>query len=94
MKIESIIWLDNIVSKLQQKHDVEPEEAEEIFAAQPHIRFVEKGLHRDEDLYAAMAQTEAGRYLIVFFIYKLAHQALIISARDMTSSERKLYEKH
>ncbi|MGH9759420.1 MAG: hypothetical protein ACREDR_22495 [Blastocatellia bacterium] len=40
-----------------------------------------------------MAQTDAGRYLIVFLIYKKGGQALVVSARDMTESERKLYGK-
>ena len=93
MKIEEIIWLDNIVQKLLQKHDVDPAEVEEVLDNKPHIRFVEKGARRDEDLYAALGQTEAGRYLIVYFIDKGDHQALIISARDMTNSEMKLYDK-
>jgi uncharacterized DUF497 family protein len=37
--------------------------------------------------------SDAGRYLIVFFIYKVAHTALIISARDMNKSERRRYER-
>jgi len=40
-----------------------------------------------------MGQTESGRYLIVFFIYKKDNRALILSARDMTPAERKRYEK-
>jgi uncharacterized protein len=93
MKISELFWLDNIVRKLIDKHNVETLEVEEVFANKPHIRFVEKGQRRDEDLYAALGQTEAGRYLIVFFIHKPKQQALIISARDMTKGEQKLYEK-
>jgi uncharacterized DUF497 family protein len=40
-----------------------------------------------------MGQTDSGRYLIVFFIHKKDNRALILSARDMTSAERKRYEK-
>ena len=40
-----------------------------------------------------MGQTSAGRYLMVFFVRKKTRQALILSARDMTDSERKRYEK-
>ncbi|MFQ6044123.1 MAG: hypothetical protein ACE5PV_24980, partial [Candidatus Poribacteria bacterium] len=36
-------------------------------------------------------QTEAGRYLIVFFIYKLNQDALVISARNMDRRERRRY---
>jgi uncharacterized DUF497 family protein len=93
MKIEDITWLDNIVRKLTLKHQVEPEEVEEVLFAKPHIRFVEKGLRPDEDLYAGLGQTQAGRYLIVYFIYKPGNEALPISARDMSKAEQKLYEK-
>jgi uncharacterized DUF497 family protein len=93
MKIDGIIWLDNIVRKLITKHDVEPEEVAEVLDARPHVRFVEKGLRPHEDMYSAFGQTEAGRYLIVFFIHKEDNQALIISARDMSRAEQKLYEK-
>jgi uncharacterized protein len=47
----------------------------------------------DENAYAALGQTSAGRYLIVFFLRKKTGQALPISARDMSASERKRYEK-
>jgi uncharacterized DUF497 family protein len=40
-----------------------------------------------------MAQTEAGRYLTVYFVHKPTGEALIISARDMTKQERKSYGK-
>ena len=46
-----------------------------------------------ENLYAALGQTDAGRYLIVFFVYKTTREALLISARDMSKKERRQYEK-
>jgi len=93
MKISGIIWLASIVEKLYKKHSVAQEEVAEIFQSRPKIRFVESGLHEDEDVYAAMGRTSAGRYLIVFFVRKKTGQALIISARDMTPGEKKRYEK-
>jgi hypothetical protein len=41
----------------------------------------------------AYGQTEADRYLTVFFIHKSGDEALIISARDMDGKERKHYGK-
>jgi len=41
----------------------------------------------------ALGQTDSGRYLTVFFIYKETHEALVISACDMTDKERKNYAK-
>ncbi len=42
-------------------------------------------------MYRALGQTDAGRYLVVFFIHKLTREALILSARDMDHKERRSY---
>jgi hypothetical protein len=47
MRIESIIWLRDIVDKLFAKHRVEPYEVEAVFDNQPKICFVEKGERQD-----------------------------------------------
>lgn len=70
-----------------------PEEVEEIFINRPHFRFVEKGHVAGENMYVALGQTDAGRYLSVFFIHKPENLALIISARDMDPAERRRYGK-
>jgi len=94
VKIEGIIWLEDIIEKLWLKHEVKTFEAEELFENKPHFRFVEKGHYEGENVYAAMGQTDSGRYLTTFFVYKQNNEALIISSRTMTSAERKLYGKH
>ena len=91
MTITGLIWLEDIVEKLLQKHHVHQYEVWEIFEGEPRILFVENGHRKDEDVYSAFGQTEAGRYLIVFFIYTKEREALILSARDMTDGERKRY---
>ncbi len=93
MKIGGIIWLQEIVEKIKFKHGVSQEEVREVLRNSSHFRFVEKGHRSGENVYSALAQTDAGRYLIVFFVRKRTGQALIVSARDMTASERKRYEK-
>ena len=93
MKVSGIIWLREIVEKLIVKHRVTQDEVREVLRGSSHFRFVEKGHRRGENVYSAMGQTEAGRYLIVFFVRKKSQQALIVSARDMTGGERKRYEK-
>jgi uncharacterized DUF497 family protein len=92
MYIDDFIWLPDILEKLAIKHQVSPDEVEEIFFDNPHYRFVELGYRPGEDVYSASAQTDAGRYLIVFFIHKSGNIALILSARDMDNKERRLYE--
>ena len=93
MTIEGIIWLRDIVDKLAFKHRVEAREVEEVLENRPKIRFVEKGKRKGEDVYLALGQTDAGRYLAVLFIYKRTKEALILSARDMADNERKQYGK-
>ncbi len=93
MKIEALIWLDDVIEKLSQKHDVRAYEVKEVLASDPLFRFVEKGHREGENVYSALGQTQSGRYLIVFFVYKKGGRALVLSARDMTPRERKRYEK-
>jgi uncharacterized DUF497 family protein len=93
MRIDGLIWYEEIIEKLEQKHGVQQDEVREVFADRPLFRFVEKGLQPGENLYAASGQTEAGRYLIVFFVYKKNRRALIVSARDMTPTEGRGYER-
>ncbi|MFN8488860.1 MAG: hypothetical protein U0350_14755 [Caldilineaceae bacterium] len=95
MQIDNCIWLDDIIDKLERKHDVVSQEVEQVLANRPHFRYISKGRRRqNENLYAAYGCTDAGRYLVVFFIGKPGNLALIVSARNMEPEERKLYGKH
>jgi uncharacterized DUF497 family protein len=93
MHIADIIWLPHVIDKLAWKHHVLPEEIEDILFGHPLYRKVQKGHVPGEDLYTALGQTEAGRYLIIFFIYKSSGEALILSARDMDDKERRQYAR-
>lgn len=92
MNIEGIIWLRTVIDNLAFKHH-EINEVEEIFAAEPKFRFVEKGQREAEDVYMALGQTDPGRYLTVHFIHKETNEALILSARNMADKERKMYAR-
>jgi len=93
LKITGLLWLEDLVDKIAQKHAVKQGEVREVFDNGPALRFVEKGHRLGENMYSALGQTDAGRYLVVFFIHKRDGQALILSARDMTASERRVYGK-
>ena len=93
MDIEGFLWLEDIIEKLWQKHHVVENEVEELFEESPYFLFIEKGHREGENVYAALGQTSGGRYLVAFFVYKQNKQAFIVSARDMTDSERKRYER-
>ena len=93
MRIEGVSWKREVVDKLSSKHGVEIYEVEQALMARPKIRFVEQGERQGEDVYLALGQSEAGRYLAVLFIYKQTREVLILSARDMAQKERRHYGK-
>ncbi len=93
MFIDEFVWLPDIIQKLEAKHRVSPDEVEEVFFNAPKYRFVESGHRPGEDVYSAGGQTDGGRYLIVFFVHKIGNDALILTARDMDSKERRRHER-
>jgi uncharacterized DUF497 family protein len=93
LNINGLVWYEKIIEKLERKHNVSQYEVREVFANSPMFRYVENGLQPNENVYAGLGQANGGRYIIIFFIYKINKHALIMSARDMTQSERKKYEQ-
>jgi len=93
LKITGFIWLEDIVQKLLRKHAVAQNEVTEVFANSPRFHFIEKGHRSGENVYSAFGQTDGGRYLAIFFVYKKDGRALVVSAREMTDSERRRYAK-
>jgi len=93
LRLYDVIWKDEFVEKIANKHSVTTDEVEEVLFLKPHVRLAEKGRVKGEYLYVAYGQTTAGRYLVVFFILKRRTAALQISARDMTQSERRYYDE-
>lgn len=91
MEINEIIWHYRFVEKLEVKHHVTTDEVEEVLRGRKKVRCLEKGKVEGEDIYLALGQTDAGRYLTIFFILKTNHDALPISARDMDQKERRQY---
>jgi len=67
-------------------------EARQVLLNKPRIRFAETGHIANNDVYAAFGQTFGGRYVVVFFAYKPdTATAIIISARAMSTKERRAY---
>jgi len=56
LKIREIIWLEDIVEKLEKKHSVRQNEVIEVLENKPKFRFVEKGHRKGENVYAALGQ--------------------------------------
>ena len=93
MVIRRIIWKDQFVEKLASKHGVTIAEVEDVLNGHAHIRRIARGRIKGENVYAAYGRTDAGRYLIVFYIRKMSGALLPISARDMDDAERKYYDR-
>jgi len=62
LKIREIIWLEDIVEKLEKKHRFRENEVIEVLENKPKFRFVEKGHRKGENVYAALGQTYEGRF--------------------------------
>lgn len=73
-----------------KSHHVDPVEVEEIF------EFLEEVLVRRtrQDYRLAYGRTAAGRYLLVVFLIKHYRTVRVITARDMSREERRLYRLH
>ena len=91
MRINRIVWIDKFVAKIESKHHVTTFEVEEVLRGKKTVRRITKGDAEGEDVNLALGQTDAGRYLAVFFILKRNRDALPISARDMDDKERRRY---
>ncbi|MFQ6100213.1 MAG: BrnT family toxin [Anaerolineae bacterium] len=82
MKTATFQWDGENVEHIAS-HRVEPFEAEEVLDDDPLI------LKTRDDKYLAYGQTDAGRYLLVVFVWKSHHTIRVIAARDLTQAEKK-----
>ena len=90
--IEEFEWDDANLDHLRARHQVEPEEAEEVLLGEG--RRIRKGrLKKGETYYEAMGATVDGRYLFVVFQMKGKGRLRVASARPMSRAERKWYER-
>jgi uncharacterized DUF497 family protein len=88
MRISGFEWDDGNVLHLALRHGVEPEEAEEVFAATPLCRRTRRGHD------AAFGRTRAGRLLVIIFERKADGLVRIITGWDMNAAERRYYQRY
>lgn len=83
-------WDDGNKDKNWISHQVTASECEEIFFNQPLV-VADDTLHsKDENRYYSLGQTNTGRLLFISFTIR-KKLIRIISARDMSRKERKVY---
>ena len=85
MRIESLEIDDHILEKIESRHGVIFDEAEEAcLNEERHVRRSREGL------YKIFSQTLAGRYLLVVLAHLESGRWKVVTAREMTERERKL----
>ena len=84
--IESLQIDDHVLDKIETKHHISFAEVEE--ACLFRGRHVRRGR---EGLYKVFSRTVAGRYILVVLAYLGRGNWRVVTARDMTDKERRLY---
>lgn len=84
--IRGFVWDDENVAHIA-RHAVSPDEVEEAFAGEPLV------LRGPDDRYLAYGRTEADRWLFVVYVARPRGRIRVLTARDMTVGERRLYKR-
>jgi uncharacterized DUF497 family protein len=95
VRIRSLDWRPDRVEHIA-KHDVTPDEVEEVFEDRRKLVVKAGPAERnpDETIYRVYGRTEAGRYLFVaLLLYEDGEEALPLTARDMTYKEKSRYRR-
>ncbi len=87
VRISDFEWDDGNFLRLALGHGIEPDEAEEVFAARPLFRRTKRGHH------AAFGPTRGGRLLVLVFERKASGVVRVITGWDMRTSERRYYQR-
>ena len=86
-------WDDGNIDKNWIKHGVSPSECEQMFFNQPLV-VAEDSVHSEaEERLFALGRTDDERLLFAVFTVR-KDKIRIISARDMSSKERKVYKQY
>ena len=84
-------WDDGNLEKNWVLHRVPFWEAEEIFFNEPLVIMADAKHSKQETRFLALGQTESGRLLFISFTVR--RSLILISARDMTRREVRIYEQ-
>jgi uncharacterized protein len=85
-------WDEGNILKNWEKHSVSPGECEQIFFNRPLITGHDEKHSQQETRFFALGHTDSKRHLFVVFTIRDNH-IRVISARNMSRKERKVYEQ-
>jgi len=84
-------WDEGNLSKNWEKHQVSALECEQVFFNRPLIALPDERHSESEPRFYALGQTDTGRRLFIVFTAR-SDLIRMISARDISRKERKIYE--
>jgi len=84
--IKGFVWDEENVRHIA-KHGVTPEEIEEALTGTPVV------LRGPDGRYLAHGRTESGRLLFAVYVTRPRGRIRVITARDMTKSEKRLWHR-
>jgi uncharacterized DUF497 family protein len=87
---EGFQWDAGNSGKISERHRVAPTECEELFFNRPLIVAEDEEHSAAEQRMYGLGQSDAGRLLFVAFTIR-GHLIRVISARDMSRRERRIY---
>jgi uncharacterized DUF497 family protein len=88
LRIEALDIDDHILDKIESQHGVPFHEVEEAcYSRHRHVRRGRQGL------YKVFSQTEAGRHLLVVLADLGGGVWKVVTSREMTDQERRLYRR-
>ena len=85
-------WDKNKAKHNLSKHEVSFEEAKTVFDDPLYVDFYDPEHSEDEDRYLLVGQSNRGRLLIVSYTER-GNLIRLISAREVTKTERETYEQ-
>ncbi|MFM6254540.1 MAG: BrnT family toxin, partial [Dolichospermum sp.] len=85
-------WDNNKAAKNLSKHGVSFSEAQSVFDDPLYIDFYDPDHSDREERYVIVGESKQGRLLIISYTERV-NSIRIISAREVTKSERQMYEE-
>ena len=85
-------WDKNKAKHNLSKHEVSFEEAKTVFDDPLYVDFYDPEHSEDEDRYLLVGQSNRGRLLIISYTER-GNLIRLISAREVTKTERETYEQ-
>lgn len=87
---EGFQWDAGNAGKILERHRVAPTECEELFFNRPLIVAQDEGHSAAKERIYGLGQSDAGRLLFVAFTIR-GRLIRVVSARDMSRKERRIY---